>query len=869
MYYLYKKPFVNGLFCNLYSIYFDALQNPFYMRSLVFACLFLLPFFTNAQHIDTYNSADILLQLKKLPICGSVLYVAAHPDDENNGLLPFLAKEKKYRTAYLSLTRGDGGQNLIGPEQGIELGLIRTHELLAARKQDGSEQYFTSAYEFGYSKSAEETFGIWDKNQILADVVWVIRKYKPDVIITRFPTDGRGGHGHHTASAIIAEEAFSVAADASKFPDQLKQGVSIWQAKRLVWNTFNFGGNNTTADNQFKIQVNNLNPLLGKSYGEIGAEARSMHKSQGEGRPRIRGNRIEYFTTIKGTVPTNDLLDDVNQTWNKILNAEDAAAVETQIQKIIASYTIENPAGIVKLLAELYQFVNTRIPIDRTWHEYKKQEIKKLIEACSGLVLEATTTVANAVEKDTVKVNILVTKRYDIPAILNEYRIDDKLTAVKANLATNVNYTNIATTAISSNYTTTQPYWLFQPIKKGRFTISNQNHVGDALNEPCINATFYINMYGVEIPFTKPVLYKYTDLVKGELYQPFVIIPAISLYLSPSIKLTQVYRDGKTISSNDSIQVIATSHITKPNTALSLMVLQEKQKPVFSNQLYNLEKDKQYIFQVPYKQFYNPKAMPFIEVALQTTINNYTKTYNEFLQTIQYDHIPTINYFFKDHIQFINELIAVKGKKVGYINGAGDLVADAIKQLGYTVDILQEKDITTENLQQYDAVVAGIRAYNIHAYLTNKYDVLMGYVQNGGNLIVQYLRNNFVGSKPIKVGPFGFVPTAQSRITNENAMVNFALPNHPFINTPNKLTNKDFEGWVQERSTYQAEQFDANYQAPFSMNDEGEKPTNGSIITTPFGKGNFTYVSMVLFRQLPNGNAGAYKLLANILSVGK
>ena len=264
------------------------------------------------------GSASILQSLKKMQVLGSVLYIAAHPDDENNGLLPYLAKEKMYRTAYLSLTRGDGGQNLIGPEQGIELGMIRTKELLAARDMDGAEQYFTSAYEFGFSKSMDEALQVWDRKKVLADAVWVIRNYKPDVIIARFPPDARAGHGHHSASAQIAREAFDAAADPNQFPEQLANGVSVWQAKRLLWNTFNFGGANTTSNDQFKIDVGVYNAIEGKSYGEIGGEARSMHKSQGEGRPRRKGEIIEYFTTIAGAPPVNNLLDGVNMDWSRL-----------------------------------------------------------------------------------------------------------------------------------------------------------------------------------------------------------------------------------------------------------------------------------------------------------------------------------------------------------------------------------------------------------------------------------------------------------------------------------------------------------------------------------------------------------------------
>lgn len=246
--------------------------------SLFLALLFMLPVFSQAPARPT--SSDIYLSLRKLNVLGSVLYIAAHPDDENTRLITWLANERLYRTGYLSLTRGDGGQNLIGNEQGIELGLIRTQELLAARRIDGGEQYFSRAYDFGFSKNPEETFTKWPKDSILADVVWMIRRFQPDVIITRFPTTGEGGHGHHTASAILANEAFTAAADPKRFPEQLRI-VKPWQAKRIMWNAFNFGGPVSDAPGQILTDVGGFNALLGKSYGEIAAESRSQHKSQG------------------------------------------------------------------------------------------------------------------------------------------------------------------------------------------------------------------------------------------------------------------------------------------------------------------------------------------------------------------------------------------------------------------------------------------------------------------------------------------------------------------------------------------------------------------------------------------------------------
>ena len=342
----------------------------------------------------TWTSSDMYLAIRKLNVLGSILYVAAHPDDENTRLIAYFAKDRMLRTGYLSLTRGDGGQNLIGTEQGIELGLIRTQELLAARRIDGGEQFFTRAFDFGFSKSPEETFTKWDREKILSDVVWVIRKFQPDVIITRFPTTGEGGHGHHTASAILANEAFTAAADPNRFPEQLKY-VKPWQAKRILLNGFNFGGTNLTSNDQFKIDVGGYNPLLGKSYGEIAAISRSNHKSQGFGATASRGEALEYFKPTGGTAPVNDLFDDVDLSWRKITGG---GAIEKMVNDIGSSFDLLHPENSVKALVKLYQAMQ-QLP-DGYWKTQKLKETQQLIEQCSGLFIDATTNDQFAVQTE-------------------------------------------------------------------------------------------------------------------------------------------------------------------------------------------------------------------------------------------------------------------------------------------------------------------------------------------------------------------------------------------------------------------------------------------------------------------------------------
>jgi LmbE family N-acetylglucosaminyl deacetylase len=738
------------------------------------------------------NSAAIFTQLKQMEVLGSVLYIAAHPDDENNAFLPYLTKERRYRTAYLSLTRGDGGQNLIGKEQGIELGLIRTQELLAARMQDGAEQYFSTAYEFGYSKSAKEALAIWDHQKVLSDVVWVIRKFQPDIIITRFPGDARAGHGHHAASSIIAQEAYTAAADPNMFPEQFKYGVQPWKAKRILWNTFNFGSVNTTNDNQLKIDVGGYNPTIGKSYGEIGAEARTMHKSQGEGRPRRRGSYFEFFQHLNGDTAKMDIMDGVVTNWSRL----NAPGIQSKIQQIISAYKIDQPASIVSSLVQLYQEVNT-LP-ESHWKAYQQNLIQSTIESASGLLVEATTTRQQVVPESELTIQVLVNQRSNLNTSLKKMQLLSDQIAIKDSLlniklVNNQNQQLAYSFKVPATQAISQPYWLVSPKTEGMFVVKDQTMVGKAENDAPFSILLNYTIEGQLFQKQFPVQYKYVDLTKGDVYQPIVVLPK------------------KEVAPIKSVALVPT------NSNLPL--------PKFEEGIFH--------------------------------------------KTIQYDHIPAQTYFQEASIQVVKVDIKKQGKKVGYIDGAGDAIPEALEQLGYEVVQLKESDLTPAHLKGLDAIVVGIRAYNMYAYLSDKQAVLNEYIANGGNLIVQYLKSNQVGTQNIKIGPYPFTVNSGRRVTEENAKVTFVLSNHPVLNFPNKISDQDFNNWVQERSTYQAENIDARFQTPFQMSDTGEAPSLGSLLITPFGKGNFAYVSLALFRQLPAGNPGAYKLFANLLSLPK
>ena len=778
------------------------------MRKIVLFISFCFLF-----HASLYaqkNSAEIYAQIKKMGVVGSVLYVAAHPDDENNSFLPYLTKDRMYRTAYLSLTRGDGGQNLLGKEQGVELGLIRTQELLAARAQDGAEQYFSRAYEFGFSKSSEEALTIWNHEEVLSDAVWVIRKFQPDIIITRFPRDARAGHGHHSASAIIANEAYIAAADSTKFTEQFKYGVKPWKAKRILWNTFNFGTVNTTNSSQLNIEVGGYNATIGKSYGEIGAEARTMHKSQGEGRPRRRGSSFEFFELTGGEPATTDMMDGVNTNWDRL----QAPGIQIAINDIVKQYEIEQPAKSVPALVNLYKLI-TALP-NSVWRNYKLTELQSIIKDAAGIYMEATINQQQVIPGEMVKVQFLFNQRSNANSVLQAVQLPFKDTLLNKSLFSNQNLEFSYILQVPENKELTQPYWLQNPKKEGMFVVNDQNMIGKAENDPEFEGVVKVEIENQLFSFKIPLEYKYLDLTKGEVYQPIVVVPDIELKYSKDV------------------------YLVEPGAPIILTYQTKDHKG-------NTKKE---------ENIYSANKFP-------------TEIFSIKSKSIVYHHIPTINYIPNESPKIVVLNVQNTSKHVGYIDGAGDKLPEALVELGAQITYLKEADITTENLKGLDAIVVGIRAFNMYPYLSDKQAVLNDYIAAGGNLIVQYLKSNQVGTQNIKVGPYAFKVNSGKRVSQENAPVNFELPTHAVLNFPNKIEQSDFNNWIQERSTYMAENVDAHFEAPLSMNDKGETPSTGSLLIAPYGKGNMVYLSLVLFRQLPAGNPGAYKLLANLISLPK
>jgi len=835
-----------------------------YMKRLLFSAILL--FVCCSAFSQTAPPSDLVTikqGFKKLDVLGSVLYVAAHPDDENTRLLAYLSQEKHYRTGYLSLTRGDGGQNLIGNEQGEQLGLIRTQELLAARRMDGAEQFFSRANDFGFSKGPGETLKIWDKEKVLSDVVWVIRKFRPDVIICRFPTTGEGGHGHHTASAILALEAFTAAADPKRFPEQL-QYVKVWQAKRLLWNTFNFGTINTTNPDQFMLNVGVYNPIIGKGYGEVAAESRSNHKTQGFGSAKTRGEAFEYFKTILGDAPKTSLMDGVNTTWARV-GAPDIALALSAITK---NFNADRPDKSVPALVNLLDKVEKTK--DEYWRTQKTKELNDLIAACAGLWFESYSAEPIYAFGDFIAVKTQFLLRYNVDVKVSDiyytYYNDHTLQKIYAVVPSQDMSKYVLNKSINTIQdfdskfpvsTLTQPYWLNYNHAIGTYNIDYLDKLGNKVtpktlpeNIPYITHVIF-KVLNKLIELERPIEYKHVDPARGELYDPLVLTPPVTANIENK---DYIFNSDKA----QDIQVKLKS-FTNAKGSINIKPVDGWDITPLKIDFENKTKGNEWTVTFTVKPIDNsPKTSIFRAIVLA---NGNVSSLG--IKTISYNHIPSITLFPQAQANLINIDLKTAGKKIGYIVGAADLVPDALRQVGYDVHLLTENEIMNSDLSVYDAIVTGVRAFNIDERLPFEQPKLLEYVKNGGNLVVQY--NNNAGVLVPEIGPYPFRPVNQ-RVTDETAKVTVLDSTNAVLNYPNKIKDADFDGWIQERGLYFVSDIDPKYQTPLQMNDPGEQPNNGSLIVTNYGSGRFVYTSLAFFRELPAGVPGAYRLFVNLLS---
>jgi LmbE family N-acetylglucosaminyl deacetylase len=822
------------------------------MKNLFFL-VFVLSIPTFGQAPYQPNAAEIKLRMQKLNFLGSVLYVAAHPDDENTAVITYLSKGKLATIGYLSMTRGDGGQNLIGSEISELLGLIRTQELLAARRIDGGTQFFTRANDFGFSKSAEETFKIWGKDQILSDVVRVYRQFQPDVILTRFPPDERAGHGHHTASAMLAIEAFDASPKTDVYAEQLKT-FSGWQPKRLFINTGRFFNNaiNENTPGVFVMNVGGYSSILGESYTEIAATSRSQHKSQGFGSRKTRGDRNEFLEFVKGEPASTDIFDGVNTTWSRVKGGE---KIKPLVDKLIAVYNYEKPSASVPLLLQIRKEILTLD--DGVWRNRKLADVEQLIQDCTGVYLEVTANqywgapgqpviaITELLNRSDVDVQVLSMNASDIgiDSILN------------LSLAKNIPITIRSRKSVDSKSEFSSPYWLRDPHSTGLFTVANDKLIGKPENDAAVQVSFKVKIAGTELTLSKPVVYRNTDPVKGEQYRPFEIVPPVIVNIS----------NGVWVFSNESSKDVGV--IVKSSVEGKLVGQLKLQLPIgWRSEPATIDFELGKKGEELLRSFKVYPAKNETTGILKAVADVNGESYSYSLQTIEYDHIPTQTLLPPAEVKVVRIDLKKEGKVIGYIKGAGDEVPKALRNMGYEVWEMKDEEVTPENLKRVDAVVLGIRALNTNERIRFMMSNLLAYVNEGGTMIVQYNVSN--GLLTDNFSPYPLT-LSRDRVTEEDAEVRFVNPEHPVLNTPNKITPADFKGWVQERGLYFPNKWDSNYQTILSMNDAKDKPMEGSLLVAQYGKGYYVYTGLSFFRELPDGVAGAYKLFANMVSLGK
>jgi LmbE family N-acetylglucosaminyl deacetylase len=817
------------------------------------------------------NAAEIELALQKLNVLGRVLYVAAHPDDENTNLMALWANGSLYDAGYLCVTRGDGGQNLIGPELREKLGVIRTQELLAARRLDHGRQFFTRAVDFGFSKNSEETLRIWDRDKILADIVWVIRRFRPDVVVTRFSPDDDKTHGHHTASAILAREAFQAAGDPKRFLEQLSH-VEVWKPVRLVWNTspFFFSNRNIPFDptGLATMEAGGFSPLLGKAFTEIAAASVSMHKSQGVGRPPQRGARKEYFKVLEGAPITSDLLDGVDTTWARVPKSEPIA---DRVRQVTAAFVPASPAASVPALLELRQTLTDKISpggtgsvpsksMDATegvppnWYEAKRAEVDSIIAACLGLNIESSTTVGTVSAGQPLPIKFESINRSKVPVQLLEVRIPVSGETVKldVSLPTDQFVAKDLSPTLPRDITLSQPYWLRKPGTLGTFTVDDQTLIGLPENPPPFPVEVALRVGDQDLRYSVDTKYRSVDPIIGEVRQELVIAPPVYANLSNPVF---VFGDDKP----KTVQV----RLTASTGAVRGQLRLEAPKG-WGIEPASIPVDLKAADAELFASFTIKPPATASEAMLRAVVSVDGRDYSFARERIAYQHIGLHVLMPPAEAKIVRADIRKKGEMIGFIPGAGDEIPQSLEQIGYSVKMLGDADITAQNLKRFDAVVLGIRAWNTQERIVNWIPELLTYVKAGGVVVSQY--NTTSDLKTKEIGPFP-LELSRDRVTDEDAAVRILAPGHPLMNTPNKITAEDFKGWVQERGLYFSNKWDPGWTPILSCNDPGEKPLDGGLLVAKSGSGYFIYTGYAWFRQLPAGVPGAYRLFANMVSL--
>ncbi|MDO8475895.1 MAG: PIG-L family deacetylase [Candidatus Rokubacteria bacterium] len=804
---------------------------------------------------------DILQQLRSFATLGSVLYIAAHPDDENTRVITYLARGRGYRTAYLSLTRGDGGQNLLGPQFREQLGVARTQELLAARRLDGGRQYFTRAKDFGFSKDYQDTLRIWDRQAVLADIVRVIRSFRPDVIVTRFSPQSGNTHGHHTASTVLAVEAFKLAGDPRAFPEQLGE-LTPWQPKRILHNVGvggagagAAGGNGTGV---VKMEIGGNDPVLGESFASIAARSRAMHKTQGFGMGDfagdaavVGGSRIESFLPLGGESATHDILDGVDTTWNRVPGG---AEIGRLTEEAIARFKPEDPMASVPALLAIRSRMSV-LPADSVVSD-KRQQLDRIVQAFIGLEVETLVDQPEAVPGETLKMRHTAVMRSRLPVRWTAVRYPSIQRAVTKVLELRVDQPVVRdeTQVLPTTTPPSQPYWLRRAGTAAMFHVDDPSLIGRPENPAAFPIEYVFDVGGQTLVISGEPVQAAADPANATMRRRLDVIPPVSLRFVSDV---QLFAPG------------AARPVTVELTAARASVAGTVQlegptgwRITAASQPFHLAgagEHARFTFTV------TAPAQPATAI-LEGSVEVNGVRFNTQRIGLRYDHIPFQLLQPVARLKAVSLDLAIRGRHIGYLPGAGDDVAGGLERMGYAVTQLTGADLIPDKLRPLDAVVIGIRAFNTRKDLAGHLPALFEYVEAGGNVIAQYNLSDGLGANWL--APFR-LRISRERVTDEHASVTFLAPDHPVLTTPNRITRADFDGWVQERGLYFPDQWDERFTAILASGDPGEMPLRGGLLVARHGKGYFVYTSLAWFRQLPEGVPGAYRLFANLVSLGK
>lgn len=796
-----------------------------------------------AQQLRPKPAGQIFTYLKRLNTLCNVVYVAAHPDDENTRLLSWLANHRGVDATYLSLTRGDGGQNILGAEQGTSLGFIRTYELLAARRIDGAHQRFGNAVDFGYSRSAEETLRLWDSLSVVGDAVFCYRHLRPDIVICRFPKDTMAGHGHHAASSIIAHEAWKISGNAEAFPEQLTR-VQPYQPRRLFFNAYRFGNRSTIRDNHIRMQVGHYNPLTGFGYGEVAGISRSIHRSQGAGTPSTAGTQPEYFELLAGDPVAADIFEGIDVSWNRVRRPD----IEEAVANTILAFSFAEPNTILASLFRIRALIATLD--DPFWRDRKLNDVDQLIALCMGLFAEVYTNQTHSLPGQTVQCTLRIVQRSGASLALLSAQWPDNTLSGPIALVHDSLHAIHHQFSVSADLPPTQPYWLKQEPVGNTFQLNDSALHTLAEAPPALMVSLTLQ-YGTDtLHLRVPVSTKKLDPLRGDIVQALRVLPPVSI--EPTSPVGFVRGKGQV-----SVGLRLRSYAQDDNASLGVTVSSVGE---VHKQVLGLKEGTDTILSVELNLPPEAKEVTF-------SVNSHGRHYDGGVHTIEYDHLPTLQMIIPARMRLLYDHWKVNVKRVGYVTGAGDMLPVLLRQYGLVVHELSDQDMeSTNKLKGYDAIITGIRSVNTNPMMKRHLPVLHRYVQEGGTLIMQY--NTLQELSTPAIGPFP-ITLSRQRVTEEDSPVEFLLPNHELLNTPNIITFDDFTGWVQERGLMFPSSWDSNYDAPLAFWDVGEEPLTSAVLHTVYGKGRYIYCSLSLFRQLPAGVSGAYKLLFNMLSAGK